>query len=125
MMLHPVRYSIMPLSPFSPARWETASCAGVVPEMQEHLLAYRQAQKGAAKGKAKVEQPDSDSGSDDLETKYERTPRQRVPDKQDTQKAVLPTKSLHGELVYAKDKADNSVPRLQVSHASMVVCTLT
>lgn len=88
-------------------------------------LAYRQAQKGAAKGKAKVEQPGSDSGSDDSEAQYERTPRQRVQDKQDSQKAVLPTKSLQGELVYAKNKADNSMSRLQVHNAPMVISTVT
>lgn len=78
-------------------------------------LLCRQAQKGAAKGKARAETAASDSDDDALEAEYERAPRQRLQDKEDKQTAVLPTKSLHGELVYAKAKqGSNNMPRMQV-----------
>ena len=75
---------------------------------------FRQAQKGVVKGKAKVATAASDS-DDGLEAEYERAPRQRLQDKEDKQKAVLPTKSLRGELVYAKTRGgDNGMPHMQV-----------
>ena len=90
-------------------------CNAPLPAKSEVLChCSRQAQKGVAKGKAKVATADSDS-DDGLEAEYERAPRQRLQEKEDKQKAILPTKSLRGELVYAKTKqGDSSMPDMQV-----------
>jgi len=58
----------------------------------------KQLQQGPGKSKAKVSSQAStnDSDSDSPEAAYERAPRQQT---------SLPTKNLHGELVYAKTKS--------------------
>lgn len=68
----------------------------------------KQVQKGPAKQQAKQSARKSDSDSDDQgpEAAYERAPRHRLQEQQQSsQKAGLPTKNLHGELVYATAKA--------------------
>ena len=67
----------------------------------------RQVQRGPAKNKTKLSAQASanDSDSDSPEATYERAPRQRLQDQPAAQEAGLPTKNLHGELVYAKTKS--------------------
>lgn len=64
----------------------------------------KQVQQGPGKSKAKVlsQAPTSDSDRDSPEAAYERAPRQRLHDMPAPKQNSLPTKNLHGELVYAK-----------------------
>jgi len=67
----------------------------------------KQLQQGPGKSKAKVSSQAStnDSDSDSPEAAYERAPRQRLQDMPVPEQTSLPTKNLHGELVYAKTKS--------------------
>lgn len=78
----------------------------------------KQAQKGPAKHQTKraVSPSDSDSDQQGPEAAYERAPRHRLQEQQSSQKSGLPTKNLHGEVVYAKAKASKlEVANIQVS----------
>ena len=79
----------------------------------------KQVQKGPAKKRAKQAHPESDSDSETQgpEAAYERAPRQRLQDQQLPQKSGLPTKNLHGELVYCKAKSSkHDVVNIQVAN---------
>lgn len=80
----------------------------------------KQAQKGYAKQQVKQSARKSGSDSDDQgpEAAYERAPRQRLQElQQSSRTAGLPTKNLHGELVYAKTRSSRlHAPGNQVSH---------
>ena len=70
----------------------------------------KQVQRGPAKSKAKAlaHASASDSDSDSPEAAYEKAPRQRLQDQPALEHTSLPTKNLHGELVYAKTKSGKS-----------------
>lgn len=71
----------------------------------------KQVQKGPAKASKKSARVSgSDSDDQGPEAAYERAPRQRLQEQQSSQAAGLPTKNLHGELVYAKHKSSKSQP---------------
>ena len=83
----------------------------------------RQVQKGPAKPQAKLSTQNSGSDSDDQgpEAAYERAPRQRLQEQQSSQAAGLPTKNLHGELVYAKSRSSRPRPAsLQVLRSCLL-----
>ncbi len=79
----------------------------------------KQVQKGPARQQAKHSANESGSDNDDQgpEAAYERGPRQRLREQQQsTQQAGLPTKNFAGELVYAKTKSSRlHAPSTQVS----------
>ena len=71
-------------------------------------------------GKSKSQQPsipsDSRSDSDSPETAYERNPRRRLQESKSAGDNSLPTKDLHGQLVYAKAKRDSqTAPSIKAS----------
>lgn len=77
----------------------------------------KQVQRGPTKSKAKPAAPTSgsDNDSDSPEAVYERVPRQRLQDQSNHEDTNLPTKNLHGELVYAKTKlGKQAVPSVNV-----------
>jgi len=88
----------------------------------------KQVQQGPGKSKAKVSSQaptsDSDSDSDSPEAAYERAPRQRLQDMPVPEQTSLPTKNLHGELVYAKTKSGKSAAQqIQVEMRLNTLCT--
>ncbi|KAA6426215.1 MAG: hypothetical protein FRX49_04067, partial [Trebouxia sp. A1-2] len=83
-------------------------------------------QQGPGKSKAKVssQAPTSDSDSDSPEAAYERAPRQRLQDMLVSEQTSLPTKNLHGELVYAKSKSGTSAAQqVQVPQVEGITVT--
>lgn len=88
----------------------------------------KQVQQGPGKSKAKVSSQaptsDSDSDSESPEAAYERAPRQRLQDTPILEQTSLPTKNLHGELVYAKSKSGKSAAQqVQVETRLDTLCT--
>ena len=86
----------------------------------------KQVQQGPGKSKAKVssQAPTSDSDSESPEAAYERAPRQRLQDTPILEQTSLPTKNLHGELVYAKSKSGKSAAQqVQVETRLDTLCT--
>ncbi|KAL0026860.1 hypothetical protein WJX77_007364 [Trebouxia sp. C0004] len=65
----------------------------------------KQVQQGPGKSKARGSSQAPTSDSDSPEAAYERAPRQRLQDMPVPEQTSLPTKNLHGELVYAKTKS--------------------
>ncbi len=85
----------------------------------------KQVQQGPGKSKAKIssQAATSDSDSESPEAAYERAPRQRLQDMLVPEQTSLPTKNLHGELVYAKTKSGKSAAQLiQVGTRSDILC---
>ncbi len=85
----------------------------------------KQVQQGPGKSKAKIssQAATSDSDSESPEAAYERAPRQRLQDMLVPEQTRLPTKNLHGELVYAKTKSGKSAAQLiQVGTRSDILC---
>ena len=86
----------------------------------------KQLQQGPGKSKAKAscQAPTSDSDSDSPEAVYERAPRRRLQDMPVSEQTSLPTKTLHGELVYAKTKSGKSAAQqIQVEMRLDTLCT--
>ncbi len=85
----------------------------------------KQVQQGPGKSKAKVssQAPTSDSDSESPEAAYERAPRQRLQDMLVPEQTSLPTKNLHGDLVYAKPKSGKSAAQqIQVGTRLDILC---
>lgn len=87
----------------------------------------KQVQRGPAKSKAKAlaHASASDSDSDSPEAAYERAPRQRLQDQPALEHTRLPTKNLHGELVYAKTKSGKSAAQSVKVKLPDAACTCT
>ena len=80
----------------------------------------KQVQRGAKQqSKQSANKSGSDSDDQGPEAAYERAPRHRLQEQQQSsQQAGLPTRNLHGELVYAKTKSSRQhAASNQVSHA--------
>ena len=85
----------------------------------------KQVQQGPGKSKAKVssQAPTSDSDSESPEAAYERAPRQRLQDMLVPEQTSLPTKNLHGDLVYANTKSGKSAAQqIQVGTRLDILC---
>jgi len=85
----------------------------------------KQVLQGPGKSKAKVssQAPTSDSDSESPEAAYERAPRQRLQDMLVSEQTSLPTKNLHGDLVYAKTKSGKSAAQqIQVGTRLDILC---
>ena len=84
----------------------------------------KQVQRKANRSKAQQPPIPSDSGSDSdsPETAYERNPRRKLQESKSAADASLPTKDLHGQLVYAKAKHDTKTrPSIKASCAALMI----